>query len=243
MKIGCLSEKGTAEFRAWLDSVETGLPPAAIQSELDTELEVEIDKDRKFSSRYELGAYLVELLAAFDFVELMAPKYDGMWNWLSALFFSQLALGKRRRAEHYVVVRNGTAGSLAYRHGVRTSFEMTFIHGENARLCLSGAMNRWGELAEQLTSRQSLAHSKAFFETAHQLYMPNGTLVKGVATKPKKPSQRKLGDKGGLGGARRLALALQRLDLTFDTEAMSANGLVALLPKEFSRWGKGRPAT
>lgn len=68
------------------------------------------------------------------------------------------------------------------------------------------------------------------------LYLNGSALRRGAGTKPKKPSKRKPGDKAGLGGARRLALALQRLDLTYDTEALETSMMSKLLPREFNKW-------
>jgi hypothetical protein len=97
-------------------------------------------------------------------------------------------------------------------------------------------MHTWGDMAEQLASRQTIAHNRGFFRTAHELYVNDGKLKRGAASKPKKPRDRKPGDRVGLGSVRRLALALQRLDLTFDTEMMEAALMRAVLPKEFARW-------
>jgi len=97
-------------------------------------------------------------------------------------------------------------------------------------------MPTFGEMTEQLASRQTLAHNRGFFQTAYELYVGDGKLRKGASSKPKKLRNRKPGDKTGLGSARRLATALQRLDLTYDTEVMDASGICSVLPKEFSKW-------
>lgn len=239
IKVHRQSADGLRLFAQWLEANEAGTPPAELAEAsglVEPSYDLEIDDKMQFASRHDLGRYLVETFHAQDFTELLAPENDGLWSWLTVIYFTQIAPGKHKRPEHYLVTRKGAAGSLAYRHAVRTSFELTYIHGDMAKICLAGPMARWGEMSEQLASRQTLAHNKAFFGTAHSLYIADGKLLRGAGTKPKKPAQRKPGDRAGLGGARRLALALQRLDLTFDTEVMTAGQLVERLPKEFSRW-------
>jgi hypothetical protein len=63
-----------------------------------------------------------------------------------------------------------------------------------------------------------------------------GKLRRGAASKPKKLKNRKPGDKTGYGSIRRLAIALQRLNLTFDTEIMKYTEMAGVLPIEFAKW-------
>jgi hypothetical protein len=91
-------------------------------------------------------------------------------------------------------------------------------------------------MAEQLASRQTIAHHKGFFAVATALYFKDGKLRRGASAKPTSKKKRKSDDKKGLGGARRLSVALQRLDLTYDTQVMQPGQLVPVLPKEFSKW-------
>jgi hypothetical protein len=152
------------------------------------------------------------------------------------VWFKQLSEKGIRRTEHYVVTRKGSAGSLAYRQAARTSYELVHIHGDSAQICLRSPMHTFGDMTEQLASRQTIAHNRGFFQTAYELYFRDGKLKRGAASKPKKPKERKPGDRTGLGSVRRLAIALQRLDLTYDTEDMDAALMKAVLPKEFARW-------
>ena len=152
----------------------------------------------------------------------------------------QLAPGKRSKAEHYIVMRSGLRGSLSYRQGPRTCFELTKIHGEQAKVCLNRPMKTFGDMTEQLASRQNIIQNKGFFEAAFKLYInSSGQIRQGAASRAVKKTKRKPGDKSGLGGADRLALALRRLDLTYDTEAMAAEELMGVLPREFSKWKQG----
>jgi hypothetical protein len=235
-----LNAEGTAKFLAWLQSPIGASPPPELlnRAELTDPFEgYRVDPGLEFTSRYEFGAYLNDQLANADFNYLLSPERDGLWAWLALVYFAQLSAKGVRRAEHYVVLRKGSAGSLAYRHAARTPYELVHIHGGAARICLMTPMPTLGDMTEQLASRQTIAHNRGFFRTAANLYLAGDKLRRGAASKPKKVSERKAGDRTGFGSVRRLALALQRLDLTFDTEEMDAAGMRAVLPKEFSRWG------
>lgn len=198
----------------------------------------EIDPSYQFSSRFEFGNKLNEWLKGAYFRQLMSAQSDGLWAWLALIYFEQLTAKRIRRSEHYIVMRKGSTGSLAYRHAVRTPYELFHIHGTCAEICLRSPMHTFGDMTEQLASRQSIAHNRGFFQTATELYIKDGSLKRGASSKPKKPRDRKPGERTGLGSVRRLAIALQRLDLTYDTEEMPASQMKQVLPKEFQRYAE-----
>lgn len=242
IKINKLNAEGITAFTRWLENTTGVLPPTELlDSETMTENfgDYDIDPLSEFDSRLEFGSYLNERFAGADFNGLMSPESDGLWTWLAVAYFKQLTAKGIRRAEHYVVIRKGAAGSLAYRHAARTSYELVHIHGECAQICLKSPMHTRGDMTEQLTSRQAIAHNRGFFQTAFELYIREGKLRRGASSKPKKPKDRKPGDRVGFGSVRRLAIALQRLDLTYDTADMEVSLMNAILPKEFARWSNG----
>jgi len=234
-----LTTDGLRVFRAWLDDPSVPFPTGLNGGTEYTEpsYDLQIDPSKTFATRHEFGSYLDTLFTSIDFHELRAPKNDGLWAWLAVMYLPQLAPKKLKGPEHYIVIRKATKGSLAYRHDARSAFELTHIHGDYARVCLSVPMDTWGEMSEQLAARQTLAHHRGFFRAAYSLYVQDGKLRRGASSHPKKPRDRKPGDRVGFGCARRLALALKRLDLTFDTEIMVATSMIAVLPQEFQRWG------
>jgi hypothetical protein len=239
IKTRVLNADGIAAFAKWLENPVGDEPPQELLSSdslTDEFGDFEIDPLREFETRLVFGKYLNERFSSADFNEMISPTSDGLWSWLALVYFRQLAKSKIRRGEHYVVVRKGSAGSLAYRHAVRTPYELVHIHGESALICLKSPMSTMGDMTEQLASRQTIAHNRGFFQAAYELYVKDGKLKRGASSKPKKPKDRKVGDRTGFGSARRLAIALQRLDLTYDTERMSANQMMEVLPKEFAKW-------
>src|SRR5574337_423932 len=118
-----LNAEGIELFRKWLDTPSGKRPPGEL---LDSDAFSEVfsgytvDPACEFSSRLEFGAYLSERFAGADFNVLLAPASDGLWAWLAVVWFRQLSAKGVRRSEHYLVTRKGSAGSLAYRHAVRT---------------------------------------------------------------------------------------------------------------------------
>jgi hypothetical protein len=231
---------GIEAFSNWLAACEAGGSTTALTSDERLSEPFEhflVDPNRKFSSRYEFGCYLQQVFVGRDVESLLASESDGMWAWLNALYFPQLAPTKVRREEHYIPIRRGSAGSLVHRNAARTAFELVAIHGENARFALQQKMHTHGQLLESLSASQGIVRNAGFFAAAARMYvLADGTLKRGAASKPKNPLDRKPGDDAGKGSIRRLPIALKRLDLTYDVEVLTTVELVALLPKEYSRW-------
>ena len=87
--------------------------------------------------RYEFGVFLVDLLKPYDPHQI---SYNpGLWSWLAALFFEQLAPvdadGKRALRRPYVYVLS--ENRLYYRHLVRGPWNLVRTHGAEARYLLS----------------------------------------------------------------------------------------------------------
>lgn len=238
MKIRTLTESGIQEYELWLEKrTAEQLPPdmLLIGDEYTTELldlDVEIDQNKVFKTRFEFGHYLNDLLKD-RMSALLAQKNDGVWDWLTIVYFSQFG-AKLSKSWHYVVTRKGLKGSLAYRHLARTSAEMFWRHRESSRVMLSTDLATWGDMSEQLTSRQNVAYHRACIDTANALYLQGDKLRRGSASRVPPSARRKAGDRRGKGGVGRLALAVRRLGRTYDTHDLNAKQMVELLPKEFS---------
>lgn len=247
MKIRRLTSVGEVAYVAWLQTRKLGeMPPSRfLDGTLETEngLDIEIDLERNFTSRQEFGKYLFLLFAETDVRSLLSTKHDGVWNWLTIAYFNQF--GKKiSKFWHYAVTRSGHSGSLAYRHLARTSFEMYWRHGEDSFVLLSSDMATWGDLSEQLTSRQNVAYHKGIIKTANSIYVSNGKIRRGAAARVPPKAKRKVHDQRGKGGVARLALAVRRLNRTFDTHMLATDAMINILPKEFSAFvrAKGAPA-
>lgn len=237
MKLRKLTPAGNEAFKEWLITRSLGeLPPAVLLDgvvETESLLNVEVDLELVFETRYDFGKYMVELLNQYKSQVLLSEANDGLWNWLTVAYFAQFGK-KTSKYWHYWVSRRGHSGSLAYRHLARTSFEMYWRHQDNARVMLNVDMATWGDMAEQLTSRQNVAYNHGYIATANTLYLEDGKLRRGATGRVPPIARRKPGDRRGRGGAARLAIAVRRLCRTYDTHALDTTQMIQLLPKEFS---------
>jgi hypothetical protein len=243
MKIRRLTESGRATFHAWLSHRGVGdLPPSELLDGFETTeifLDVEIDPSISFANRFEFGKYMVNLLDKVDAKVLLSQRHDGFWDWLTIAYFSQFGR-KVSKYWHYTVTRRGHSGSLAYRHLARTAFEMYWRHGADSIVMLHVDMSTWGDLSEQLTSRQNVAYHRGYIRTANTLYLSNGGLRRGAASRVRPVSKRKPGETVGRGSVGRLALAVRRLCRTYDTHVLETAEMLKLLPREFTNFNMAR---
>lgn len=239
MKLHRLSDAGRESYRSWLAQRRLGeMPPPKLLSDpsvTELAIDIEIDLTRVFKTRFEFGKFIAELLAHEDAKAMLSQKNDGLWDWLTIAFFSQFGK-KASKPWHYTVTRRGHSGSLAYRHLARTAFEMYWRHGQASLVMLHVDMSTWGDLAEQLTSRQNVAYHRGYIQAANALYLSEGKLRRGAASRVRPVKKRKPGETIGKGGVARLALAVRRLCRTYDTHILETVDMIDLLPKEFKNF-------
>jgi hypothetical protein len=206
MKTRKLTESGTRALKAFLDVRKPGDAPdrsLVDGTEATTAyLDLEIDENRRFATRYDFGTYILSLLEKVGAKVLLSEESDSFWNWLYGPLFCQFG-AKSSRFWHYVVTRSAT--QALWRTGIlaRSSFEMTWRHGENARVMLGVPMDTMGDMAEQLSSRQNIAHNRGFIGAAYALYMTEKGLIRGAAGRVRPVQRRKPHDvdRQGRGGA------------------------------------------
>jgi hypothetical protein len=237
VRLRTLTDAGSSQFRAWLDSRGANdVPPDGLRDadgSAAAALDVDVDLEKTFGTRYEFGKYMVEILGDSNVQKLLSKEHDGVWDWLTIAYFSQF--GKKvSKSWHYAVTRRGHSGSLAYRHLARTSVEMYWRHRESSLVMLSTNLSTWGDMSEQLTSRQNVAYHRSFIKAANALYLNNGKLRAQAASRVPPKEKRKPGERRGAGAVGRLALAVRRLSRTYDTHVLDSDQIIGLLPKEFS---------
>lgn len=253
MKVRRLTQTGRELYLSWLEGRAPGeLPPGELidgPEATELVLDVDIDPSRDFLNRYDFGEYMVQALGESNCKPLLNATNDGVWDWLTVVYFGQFGR-KMSRPWHYSVMRKGHSGSLAYRHIARTSFEMYWRHRAASVVMLHVDLATWGDLSEQLTSRQNVAHHQGYIEAAHALYFPDGALVKGAASRVRPIKKRKPGEQRGKGSVARLAVAVRRLCRTYDTHMLTTTEMLSVLPREFSSFAeksrvvtRGRPGT
>ena len=240
-RLRVLTPDGLREFQEYLSRARSGSeeePPFAILwrggFSTDASVRVEINPERDFADRLELGLYLDDLLE-----DMPAAETDsgGLWSWLALYYFDNLCPRRRgtRRvlADHrYVLPLETTAQDYRryYRHLVATPFRLVRMHGPLARAFLRTPLPVHGDYAEQLAARQEIVSNRAVVEAADQLYYSEeggGGLKMGAV------------DRSRPGNVRRLITVMQQLDLTYDLYGMTADDILGLLPDEFDGWLRG----
>ena len=180
--------------------------------------------DRLFSSRYEMGIYLGNILKPADTLKYLGVT--GFWDWLSLFWFKQLCPRKDGRYSPRAQYHYLRSEDFRHRprHAVYSTWQLVNKYQSDAAVLLSKMEDR-GEIAEQIMSRQELWSSEAVVRLASELYYEkiHKKFKRGAAGK-------------GAGSVRRYVDILQQLDRTYDLASMSTTDLIQLLPKEFTRF-------
>lgn len=236
MKIRRLTVKGIEQFTAFLDSLNTPTPQSVPTWLLDTDetsnsLEVHIDvQPMAFASRFELAKYLDSKLTDSGLKNL--ERDVALWAWLTLFYLDQLCPvekdGRRDPGERARYIPAVEDYRKYYRHLVAGPYSIYRAHREDASrvlAVLAGPVDKPGDIAEQLASRQEIVTNGAAMALATSLYIDSAT------QRPKKGAAGR-----GPGSARRFADVLNQFDLTWDVYAMQMQAMLAMMPKEFNRF-------
>jgi hypothetical protein len=230
--VRCFNDNGLSEFGRWLRAGASGPVPSSLLTDNDFSDPLTgcgLGDVPSFKDRYQFGRYLVELLAAYD--PHLISYNRGLWSWLAALFFEQLAPpdaeGKRALRRPYVYILSESR--LDYRHLVRNAWYLVRTHGAEARYLLESMrsddpapLSRQSSLLEELAGRQFVISSPTLIAAGRRLY-----------TDPRTGRQRRGAGAKGKGSPRRLALIANQLALTYDIHNMSIDQFMKILPGEF----------
>ncbi len=241
IKVRSLNAQGLAALEGWLKSPASGAPKAiledpAMTDEIDEEFLV--DPTRVFSTSYELGVYLHQevFISVKDPNALMA--HHAMWSWISLTLIDSLLKkvgkdsGKPLATAHYVDTTR-----LGYRLISRTAWDLVRRHADAAKVALGSRKSPWGDMAEQMTSRQEIYSHKSFWSVAYSLYATDdGSVKKGSTSQRGKRAKREPKNKAGLGGVRRLPFTFKQFDRTYNLRQMNGEQIVSLLPPEYEKW-------
>lgn len=183
-------------------------------------------ESRNFGSRYELGAYLTDMLSGHNQPEISHDA--GLWSWLALFYFDQLCPpkedGSRKTRENYTYILSGDYNHHP-RHAIRTTYVFVRDYGGTVRFMFSKKLHERGEIVEQLAARQYLFSCRGVIEAAQALYddPARQTFKRGAA------------GKGG-GSVRRLADWLDQLTLTYDLFLLGREDILGMLPREFRKF-------
>lgn len=239
-----LNEKGTALFKAYLESLRSGVdsdPPRAILEQPDTSVALAVSAQvelRQFGTRQEAAERLVASL------EGKVPKTEldhapGVWNWLSLVYFDQLCpthgADTRKVGKDYRYILPPLSDPEHFRHYYRHllagAFRIHRQHKNSGKVLLAGALDKFDDFNEQIASRQEFISNPAIIAAVDELYYD---------VSAKRPKRGAASNKRRPGTLRRLIDVIQQLDLTYDLYSLSGAQLLALLPREFNRWHKAQ---
>ncbi|POA34323.1 MULTISPECIES: hypothetical protein [unclassified Pseudomonas] len=245
-QVRSLNEDGIAKLAAWLDNPAGASPMVLLEDDATTDVvdgEYWIDLSRQFSTSYELGEYLANQVFVGNVDRFALLSNYGMWAWISLVFIESLVsksrgagAGKPLAKPHYIM----QSPRLAYRLVARTAWDLVSLHGTAAKVALGSLKSPWGEMAEQMTSRQEIYAHRSFWPVANSLYaMPDGSVKTGVTSQRSRKARRDPKSKAGLGGIRRLPFTFKQFERTYNLRQMASDEIAALLPTEYNKWRAG----
>ncbi len=225
---------GIQEFSKYLNDL--GIDPTLLVPEellvsplftLEVSPNVVIEK-QIFSDRLECAKHLHKALAPVSSSDLMDA---GLWAWMSLFYFDVVCPstnGRRYPGERARHIPQMTNYRRFYRHLLLNPLTIYSAHKDelhNVLAVLSNPVHKPGEISEQLASRQELITNKGILRLATDLYFDRNT--KRVKTGA--------GGKSG-GSARRLAIFINQIDLTYDLYEINPAYLLSILPREFDKF-------
>ncbi len=187
---------------------------------------------RSFATRMEAARYLHGVLDGLEGFDVLRDV--GLWAWLSLLFFDAVcppgAGGRREVGDNARYVPAASDYRRYYRHLLAGPYGIFRAHGDEpdrATILLCGPLDKPGDIAEQIASRQEIVTNPGIVGLATKIYYdPVGRSFKrGSASKGNSP-----------GTVRRLIDVLNQFDLTWDLYSMSSERIMAKLPKEFDKF-------
>jgi hypothetical protein len=237
MRLRKLNDEGVQQFSDWLTAGAPGDAPLSLLESPETSEPIAdtiVTGTGVFEDRYEFGVYLKSLLGRLDPAVISGDR--NLWTSLGLVWFNRIcpqrADGTRDVKEHYRYILSNDYRHY-YRHLIRSPWYLVRQHGENARFLLIAPQQKdnplsvHGEILEQVGGRQQVLASRPIISAACRMYLDpaTGRPRKGVAGSSR-------------GSARRFGMVLRQLDLTYDAEVMTEDGLIAILPGEFDIWRK-----
>ena len=238
----CIRKKEDQSLKTPLNLIEES------ETSEDSGLNIEIDTEKIFSNRLELGKYLWE---KFKSVWDESLRQDsGLWSGLALIYFDQFCPSNRTNdPEHYILTAGKWRGSgfdYHYRHCVLMPLRIVKDYPEYEDFFLCGTenspykdMTNMGEGIEQVASKQKVMRNKNILKSVMELYRDpkTGRVKTASMSAPIRKKNEKTGKwrDQGKGGARRYTkLELNRLDLVYSTASIEYEKIIELAGEEFS---------
>jgi hypothetical protein len=172
IRLHLLTPEGREAFRQFIEARRSGAVPSLTIDRLlgqyssPFEPSVEVDERARFRSKLEMAKHLRLAFERAGVEWRNALAVDGLWNWLSALWFEQLVEGRSKplAPDHYIL----DEGRLRYRHIIRSAFMAYCIYGEELPL-LYRSPGEWPDLWEQIVGRAYLFKSRQIMSIIRRL--------------------------------------------------------------------------
>lgn len=241
MKLCRFNEKGIAAVRELLPQIKLVDDLARAEALVSAEdlieaipvlADIDLDASRIFPTTFAFCEYFHSLMK--DHKPLSYRTDVGFWTWLAMVYVRQLVkvngddakVGDQTR---YIPAPDGYRDY--YRHLLAGAFQIyaQYELDGNSSACkalLWKAMDTYGDVYEQIASRQWMVQNPAIVDALNYLYFDS-------SEKRLKPNS------GGPypGAARRLVVAVDQLAMTRDFyEINDAGELIAILPAEFDKF-------
>lgn len=201
---------------------------AIVVSELS---EADFDPEKTFAHSYEAAEYFYGILSKHTNPALFL-KDAKFWTWLALAYLKQFASVKNGKLFFGDISRIQFMPddyTSYYRHLLAGPFGVFYAHRNSPQVCkavLWNKMNKWGDVQEQLMSKQAITQNPAFMATINRLYFDE----------TKQELKRGAGGKDR-GSPRRFCVAVDQFGLTKDFfDPQDAELFLAILPKEFNRF-------
>ena len=190
---------------------------------------LDIDPDKKFKSRFDFAKYLNEILQHCNNEILLST--NGIWNWLTCLYFDQLFPKKNKGRQDIRFIVSGNP-FYHYRHLVREAWKIYHLYGEESYPIFNiKAVNILPDEFEATTSNNDILNLN-FLKLFSELYTKKSgnrvILKQGVTdTDTTKP-----------GILRRLIKVNKRLSINYYLKGMEYKNFRKLILEfdEFNRW-------
>jgi len=189
---------------------------------------IQIDENKKFDSRLEIGQYLNDLfnLKGIERKQLCIKGMEDFWTWLSYIWFDQITNNQEyvKRSERYICTQSW---NRYYVHIIAGAYYLYSVLGkERAKLFLNSPPHIISDFNDHLACYQYIVNYKNLLDVAIELYWnKNQNKPKTAATSSEKP-----------GNVRRYSIFVSQLELTYDVYNMSKDKILYLLPQEFKEW-------
>jgi hypothetical protein len=234
-KIRYFNQRGREEWANWLNNLRndpwTPFPDDILQrGDLTRAAPGGVALPTINNSKYHLAESLAKPISVIESKGLSIDQFPGLWDWLAAYYFDAICAKKNdgtRNLNETARYRWDPDYRRKYRHRIYGPVSLFRQLGSYSKILLSGDAYTLSDWEEQAAARYETGGNPSIAEVLCMLYWDdtNKKPKKGAAPNKKTP-----------GTLRRFGDIMRQFALTYDLNAISAQGLADLLPREFNKW-------